>query len=143
MNSVNHGSTCPTIGIASARYTRGLKHEGPGVSISLVGGRNSSIGFIMTSNLSFHAATCRHVQNCALRGVHRPSKMAQWIKRSPQSRSGAFLSNILPDQHLVCAIPRPRATAKMVLCEQSTTALQLQIAVTNLSSGFQSVLCAL
>jgi hypothetical protein len=31
-------------------------HEGPGVSISLVGGRNSSIGFIMTSNLSFHGS---------------------------------------------------------------------------------------
>ena len=63
MNSVNHGSTCPTSGVASARYTRGLTHEGPGVSISLVGGRNSSIGFIMTSNLSFHAALAGDIQN--------------------------------------------------------------------------------
>jgi len=42
-------------------------HEGPGVSISLVGGRNSSIGFIMTSNLSFHAVSCRNILNWAIK----------------------------------------------------------------------------
>src|ERR1700682_1237097 len=51
MNSVNQGSTCPTIGDASARYTRGLTQEGPGVSISLVGGCNSSTGLDMLNNL--------------------------------------------------------------------------------------------
>jgi hypothetical protein len=61
--------------MASARYTRGLTHEGPGVSISLVGGRNSSIGFLMTSNLGFHAASCRHIQKYALEVVCGPSKM--------------------------------------------------------------------
>jgi hypothetical protein len=34
--------------------------DGPGVSINLVGGRSSSIGFIMTSNLGFHAVVCWH-----------------------------------------------------------------------------------
>jgi hypothetical protein len=42
-------------------------HEGPGVSISLVGGRNSSIGLIMTSNLSFHAVSCRRIPKLAQR----------------------------------------------------------------------------
>jgi len=69
--------------------------EGPGVSISLVGGRNSSIGLIMTLNLSFHAVHCRHIQKWVFREVRRPSKMAQWINRLPRSRSGTFLPNTL------------------------------------------------
>jgi hypothetical protein len=44
-----------------ARYTRGLMQEGPGVSISLVGGRSSSMGFIIASNLSFHAVACQNI----------------------------------------------------------------------------------
>jgi hypothetical protein len=65
------------------------------VSISLVGGRNSSIGFIMTSNLYFHAAFCRHIQKCALGVVLRPSRMARRTNRLPRLHSGTFLSNKL------------------------------------------------
>src|ERR1700690_232564 len=53
MNSVNQGSTCPTSGADSARYTRGLTQEGPGVSINRVGGCNSCIGSDISKNLIF------------------------------------------------------------------------------------------
>src|SRR5579862_7009806 len=38
---VNHGSMCPTIGAAMARYTRGSTQDGPGVSINRWGGSSS------------------------------------------------------------------------------------------------------
>src|SRR5579871_2372041 len=43
MQPRNHGSTCPTNGVASARYTRGSIDDGPGVSISRFGGVSSPI----------------------------------------------------------------------------------------------------
>jgi hypothetical protein len=58
-----------------------------------------------------------------------------------------------PDQHLVCAILGPRATAKMVVCEQSSTTSQLQTArriltplfsafsVSSVLKGFKAFLC--
>src|ERR1700722_8578427 len=41
MHPRNHGSTWPTNGVASARYTRGSIEDGPGVSISRFGGFSS------------------------------------------------------------------------------------------------------
>src|ERR1700733_8993754 len=41
MQPRNQGSTCPTSGVAKARYTRGSIDDGPGVSISRFGGLSS------------------------------------------------------------------------------------------------------
>src|ERR1700726_4989982 len=115
MNSVNHGSTCPTSGCASARFTRGLMQEGPGVSISLVGGRNSAIGSNMLNNLFF-----------ALYGVQvcRPALLSLWTSThlsrtncSHGGRTSYSLKALVQEapQVLVCAIPLQRATSKMAL----------------------------
>src|SRR5271169_4762390 len=141
MNSVNHGSTCPTSDVASARYTRGLTHEGPGVSISLVGGRNSSIGFNMTSNLSFHAALCQDAQKMC------PINCARTIEDGSADEAIAPVAfrdtfpKYTPDRHLVCAIPGRRATAKMAVPHQSSTSSPPQTASRNSSSDFLCVLC--
>src|SRR5208283_6134195 len=47
MHPRNHGSRCPTSGVASARYTRGSIEEGPGVIIKRGGGFNSPIGLVI------------------------------------------------------------------------------------------------
>src|SRR5260370_25982355 len=43
MQPLNQGSRWPTSGVASARYTRGSIEDGPGVSISRLGGASSPI----------------------------------------------------------------------------------------------------
>src|SRR5215475_14661337 len=52
MHPRNHGSTCPTSGVASARYTRGSIDEGPGVNINRFGGFNSPICDVMLISYS-------------------------------------------------------------------------------------------
>src|ERR1700730_6060706 len=47
MQPRNHGSMCPTRGVANARYTRGSIEDGPGVIISRTGGLSSPIGLVM------------------------------------------------------------------------------------------------
>src|ERR1700736_610984 len=54
MQVLNHGSRCPTNGVAIARYTRGSIEDGPGVSINRTGGFNSPTVCVMAcpSNLA-------------------------------------------------------------------------------------------
>jgi hypothetical protein len=64
--------------------------EGPGVSISLVGGRSSSIGLIITSNLCFHAVIGRHnvpQEDC--------TEHPKWLNRqgAPVAFRGVSLQN--------------------------------------------------
>src|SRR5216684_8581658 len=47
MQPLNHGSRWPTKGVASARYTRGSMDEGPGVSMSRLGGLSSPMCCVM------------------------------------------------------------------------------------------------
>src|SRR5271157_6354076 len=48
MQPRNHGSRCPTNGVARARYTRGSIEDGPGVIIKRAGGLSSPIGLVMS-----------------------------------------------------------------------------------------------
>src|SRR5258708_35323304 len=48
MHPLNHGSMCPTSGVAIARYTRGSMEDGPGVSINRTGGFSSPTCCVMT-----------------------------------------------------------------------------------------------
>src|SRR6266478_2293186 len=48
MQPLNHGSMCPTSGVAIARYTRGSIEDGPGVSINRTGGWSSPTCCVMT-----------------------------------------------------------------------------------------------
>src|SRR5712692_11265484 len=48
MQPLNHGSICPTSGVAIARYTRGSMEDGPGVSINRTGGLSSPTCCVMT-----------------------------------------------------------------------------------------------
>src|SRR6266849_6797547 len=48
MQPLNHGSICPTSGVAIARYTRGSTEDGPGVSINRTGGFSSPTCCVMT-----------------------------------------------------------------------------------------------
>src|SRR5437660_3199957 len=52
MHPRNHGSTCPTKGVANARYTRGSIDDGPGVNINRFGGFNSPICSVMEDSYS-------------------------------------------------------------------------------------------
>src|SRR6266581_5333891 len=47
MHPLNHGSMCPTSGVAIARYTRGSMEDGPGVSINRTGGWSSPTCCVM------------------------------------------------------------------------------------------------
>src|SRR5271157_3948035 len=49
MQPRNHGSRCPTNGVARARYTRGSIEDGPGVIIKRTGGLSSPIGLLMSA----------------------------------------------------------------------------------------------
>src|ERR1700681_2841980 len=114
MNSVNQGSTCPTIGEASARYTRGLTQEGPGVSINLVGGCNSSIGLDILNNLLFRAERQR-----------TGAKICYTVEHLARLNTHSIRSNLSrgrrPHKILVCSIPLERATANMVLRTKEIT----------------------
>src|SRR5260370_29323952 len=124
MNSVNQGSTCPTSGAAIARYTRGLTQDGPGVSISLVGGRNSCIGSDILDNLYFRAERQRTTdQVCHL--IVPLLRSSTHLSRSNRTRSGRTGSSVKegrPRKILVCSIPGERATANMVLRMNGTNA---------------------
>ena len=89
-------------------------HEGPGVSISLVGGRNSSIGFIMPSNLSFPMALCRDAKKMCYKRIAETSD-GQLAKALVPIAFRDLTPKYAPDQNLVCAIPQPHATAKMAV----------------------------
>src|SRR5712692_9947339 len=56
MQPLNHGSRCPTSGVARARYTRGSIDDGPGVSINRAGGLSSPMCWVMTFCPSFSCA---------------------------------------------------------------------------------------
>src|SRR6202166_3909462 len=59
MQVLNHGSRCPTNGVAIARYTRGSTEDGPGVSINRTGGFNSPTVCVMVCP-STRAVMWRH-----------------------------------------------------------------------------------
>src|SRR5579863_7798088 len=69
MQVLNHGSMCPTIGAANARYTRGSIDEGPGVIISRIGGASSPI--LLFSVPSLISLTSNLHRRTACRGVVR------------------------------------------------------------------------
>src|SRR5580704_4925052 len=56
MHVLNHGSRCPTSGVASARYTRGSTDDGPGVSINRYGGLSSPTCCVMVFVLLYSLA---------------------------------------------------------------------------------------
>src|SRR5580704_19278346 len=62
MHVLNHGSRCPTSGVASARYTRGSTDDGPGVSINRYGGLSSPtccvIVFVLLYSLALKCPSC-------------------------------------------------------------------------------------
>src|ERR1700688_3122509 len=64
MQVLNHGSMCPTIGAASARYTRGSIEEGLGVIISRIGGISSPI--FLCSIPSLISLTSNLRRECAI-----------------------------------------------------------------------------
>src|SRR6267378_3225419 len=98
MHPLNHGSMCPTSGVAIARYTRGSMEDGPGVSINRTGGWSSPTCCVMTFCpssflrliLAFESRTARE---CALGDFFLPRREPQF-SRNPQTHATDNLAGL-------------------------------------------------
>src|SRR5467141_2219109 len=96
MHPLNHGSMCPTRGVAIARYTRGSMEDGPGVSINRTGGWSSPTCCVMTFCpssflrliLAFESRTARECAlgdfscyggNLNFRAIPTPTQPTIWL----------------------------------------------------------------
>src|SRR5258705_11213592 len=89
---LNHGSMCPTTGVAIARYTRGSIEEGPGVSIKRTGGLSSPIGCVIRSCPSFSSTqasfTGREPSAGTISGKLRATAGVPIFAQSAHARNG-------------------------------------------------------
>src|SRR5262245_33542987 len=72
MQVLNHGSRWPTIGAASARYTRGSTDECPGVIINRIGGASSPIADF-ASRLICATSTRKYARGFCWTGLDFPA----------------------------------------------------------------------
>src|SRR5260370_2761943 len=110
MHPLNHGSMCPTSGVAIARYTRGSMDDGPGVSINRTGGWSSPTCCVMTFCpslflrliLAFESRTARECAlgdfscrraNLNFRAIPTLTQPTNW----PGLRAGGLLSERAED----------------------------------------------
>src|ERR1700675_1221229 len=85
MQVLNHGSRCPTRGVAIARYTRGSIEDGPGVSINRTGGFNSPTVCVMACP-SNRAVMWRHPLALSRTMEARPERQFSPISRPARNR---------------------------------------------------------
>src|SRR5580704_562063 len=85
MQVLNHGSRCPTNGVASARYTRASTDEGPGVSINRYGGLSSPTCCVMVFVLLYSE-----------NGMRKPPRLRSSGEHSVTQREIQFSRNAPP-----------------------------------------------
>jgi len=96
----------------------------------------------MPSNLSFPMALCRDAKKMCHKRIAETSEIGPLAKALVPNALRDLTPKYAPDRNLVCAIPRPRATAKMAVFQQLSTT-SLQSASANLSPAFLCVLSVL
>src|SRR5580692_10652068 len=97
MHVLNHGSRCPTSGVASARYTRGSTDDGPGVSINRYGGLSSPTCCVIVFVLLY---SCAEMPKPPARAFFREHSIPQ---REPQFSRNA---SVIATDKLAAAVVR-------------------------------------